>query len=164
VYGFVFLRIKINMSDIESIWLTKTMDELLNNHQDHLKNTRYIENFIQMGIPILKKYKSGFLACMGDIQVCLLIDIEDNNNTNVKICQINGQGELISRLETTNPTHSKTLIKSFIIDFPEATLITSTQKPLYLFTQNGIFAGYMNLKTLTQLLSTTTEKILVGVP
>lgn len=141
-----------------------------------------LDKFVEMGIPVLKRYKSGFLAEMGDILTCLLIHVEDSGNLKVQVCHIDDEGQLKSRTEAVG-NHALNVVKAFVKDFPEAVLTTSARKPLCLFAQKsttdtekttttkdsdlhsmGMFKGYMSFLTFKHIVSDQSQKITVAVP
>jgi hypothetical protein len=150
------------------------------------RDGKFLEKFLEMGIPVLKKYKSGFMGETGDIQVCLLIHLEEDDNLKTEICHINDEGELKSRINCLR-SDAINVIKAFSWEFPEAVFTTPSRKPLCLFTNKkdnlykknalssaapdpkiqismGMFVGYMNFKTFKQILSVDTNQITVAVP
>lgn len=172
------------MSSKATRWLTGSETELL----AHV-NAKYLDKFIEMGIPILKRFKSGFLAEMGDIEVCLLIHIESDGNFKTQVCHIDENGQLKDRI-TANGINATQLVKSFIMDFPDATLTTSSRKPLCLFASSssaftthetktldkqesqpqsqsrslGTFQGYMNFTTFQSIIQDHSKTVSVAVP
>lgn len=173
-------------------WLTESLDALTLDVQ-HSTTRPLVQKFIEMGIPILKRFKSGFLAETGDIVVCLLIHVLDDE-LKVQVCNIDDQGQLQARLETQSNVQSYALIQSFVQSFPHAVLTTSTRKPLCLFFKHeakedqkkrkpnkreeaapeelnslGTFQGYMSFDTFARIVKTQTDqnsanKITVAVP
>jgi hypothetical protein len=159
-------------------WLNESSETLQVYKADKADNVLY-DRFIDLGLPVLRKYKSGFLAEMGDIQVCLLIHVLDNADVRVEVCNIDDQGELKSRLDVSGQS-AINMIKSFVCDFPSSVLTTSERKPLCLFSQKntpeeksivekdlktiGFYQGFMSFLTLKHIVSNKDNKITVAVP
>ena len=132
---------------------------------------------------MMKKYKSGFIAEMEDIQFCLMVHVLDQDELETQVCCINDQGELLARITERGPKATN-LIKCFIFDYPEAIVTTSKRQPLCVFADKdeklkksnnkinmkkqegsfGMFMGYMNLTTVKNILSIDKNKITVAIP
>ena len=159
--------------------LSETSQFSSNSNEDVL-----IGKFIEMGVPVLKKFKSGFLADIGDIQFCLLLHFETNKELKVQLCALDDGGQLVDRLTLTGDQAVK-MVKMFVADFPNAVLTTSERKPLCLFAVPsssgdvdvkkqaadgedvsllGVFQGYMNFATFQRIISDKSKKISVAVP
>ena len=172
---------KRKMSSKSARWLTKSETDLLPHTHSPL-----LDKFIEMGIPVLKRFKSGFLAEMGDIEVCLLIHIESDGYLKTQVCHIDENGQLKDRI-TANGINATQLVKSFIMDFPDAVLTTSSRKPLCLFSSSssafvaqetktqspdeeqpsrslGTFQGYMNFTTFQSIIKDHSKTVSVAVP
>lgn len=159
-------------------WLNETIENLQSYKSSKADEVLY-DRFIDLGLPVLRKYKSGFLAEMGDILVCLLIHVMENSDVRVEVCNIDDQGELKSRLEATGQQAIE-VIKSFLCDFPSSVLTTSERKALCLFSQKntpeekavnekdlktiGFYQGYMSFVTFKRIVSNKDTKITVAVP
>lgn len=166
-------------------WLNFSTSDLIKTRENSTlapRDEKFLDKFLDLSLPVLKKFKSGFVAEMGDIQVCLLIHLEDNGLIKVEVCSITDEGELKSRIEEKEGKAVQ-LVKSFITDFPTAVMTTSNRKPLCLFMKKetdtmqtsgfksgsnegslGFFAGYMNWETFKGIISKDTNKITVAVP
>lgn len=157
---------------VPSHWLTDNADALVEVKGDGAS----LEKFLEMSTPVLERYKSGFVACMGDIEVCLCVHVE-KKELRVQVCHIDAEGQLLCRLEETGQ-RARQMLKSFILDFPEAVITTSLRKPLCLFSQPivasveksnslGTFQGYMSFRSFTQIMqhaTTGSHKVVVAVP
>lgn len=164
-------------------WMHHSSQQLIS----HLNTpkTKLAEKFLKAGLPILKKYKSGFIAEMEDIQCCLLIHLEDNGEVKAEVCELDENGSLKARI-TTSGNEASELIKSFVIDFPNAVMTTSQRRPLGLFSKSkadeitneviqkqtgtsvdetlGCWQGYFCLKSFENALQEETGHIYVAVP
>jgi len=179
------------MSQPSNRWMVDSAERLGGEFKS--ANMSLLDKFVEMGIPVLKRYKSGFLAEMGDILTCLLIHVEDGGGLRVQVCHIDDHGQLQSRTETVGEKASN-VVKAFVMDFPEAVLTTSAQKPLCLFAKKstpdtskseessdsadrrgypledpnlhslGMFQGYMSFMTFQRIVSDQSQKITVAVP
>ena len=176
------------MSQPSNRWMTDSAERLGGEFKS--ANMALLDKFVEMGIPVLKRYKSGFLAETGDILTCLLIHVEDSGGLRVQVCHIDDYGQLQSRTETVGGKASN-VVKAFVMDFPEAVLTTSAQKPLCLFAKKstpdtskseessdpadlslgdpnlhslGMFQGYMSFMTFQRIVSDQSQKITVAVP
>lgn len=63
-------------------WLTWNQEQLLSSCSFSEKDLRLLQKFCQMGLPVLKTIKSGYVAEMGDIEFCLLIHVGSVKSTN----------------------------------------------------------------------------------
>lgn len=160
-------------------WLKGSLDQILQTKMND-QNLKIIERFLDLGTPVLKKCKSGFLADTGDIQFCLLIHLEDDGQFQTELCVLGDDGELVPRIKEDNQK-AITMIKSFIMDHPDAVLTTQERKPLCIFSSqkeslkeksdpavggSGLFIGYMTLNTFKKALHNiqNTSKLIVAVP
>jgi hypothetical protein len=131
-------------------WLSLDTEQLISSVFT-AEEKKKLDQFLNLGIPVLQKIKSGFVADVGDIQVCLLIHyvslpfaaVEEKKSNNssfdssgfkVEVCHINEEGELLSRIKEQGDKAVQ-LLQSFTLDFPEAVWTTSQRKPLCFFTQ-----------------------------
>jgi len=162
---------------INDKWLKGSLDQLI---PINFKDMKLIERFIELGTPVLKKCKSGFLADTGDIQFCLLIHLEDDGRFQTEVCVLGDDGELVPRIKEENQA-AINIIKSFIIDHPNAVLTTQERKPLCIFSSkneslkeksdaamggSGIFVGYMTFNIFKKAVSNpqNVSKLIVAVP
>ena len=140
-----------NSIDKNTRWLSLDTDQLIQTSLTS-EDKKKLNQFLNLGIPVLQKIKSGFVADVGDIQVCLLVHYisvpfrneekktEDNSLTinpsglQVEVCHINDAGELMARLNEQGDKAIQ-LLQCFSFDFPEAVWTTSQRKPLCFFTQ-----------------------------
>ena len=157
-------------------WLKMTEADLAAREEKSLDPL--VGKFLEMGLPVLKRFKSGFLAEMGDIQMCLLVHVEDTGEVKVQLCRLDDEGQLTEYLTLTGAPAQRT-IQFFVQDFPAAVLTTSTRKPLCLFakpqaataegptpdTQSlGLFQGYMDFVTFQRIVNDHSQKVSVAVP
>lgn len=171
-------------------WLTLTTDEILELFDNKLQSSIHqndidsvLKTFLRLSTPILKQYKSGFIAEMEDIQFCLMVHVLDQDEIETQVCCINDQGELLARI-TERGLKATNLIKCYIFDYPEAIVTTAKRQPLCVFADKddklkksnnkinmqkqagsfGMFMGYMNLQTVKTILSIDKNKITVAIP
>lgn len=164
-----------------SRWLTESVEQLA----DYKSSDEMLLNkFLEMGLPVLKRCKSGFLAEMGDIMTCLLVHVEDGKDSahglRVEVCHIDENGQLQARLEVLEDFAAR-VVKSYLNEYPSAVLTTSNRKPLCLFAKKidrtetktskeaemnslGTFSGYMSFLTFKRIVSDQSNKITVAVP
>jgi hypothetical protein len=113
-------------------WMSLSSEQLLRTTSSPEEKNK-LDKFLNLGIPVLRKIKSGFVADDGDIQVCLLIHHTDEG-LKVEVCHINDEGELFARL-VEHGQQATRLLQTFTLDFPAAVWTTSQRKPLCFFTQ-----------------------------
>jgi hypothetical protein len=139
-------------------WLSEDVYTLTSRNID--KQSPLIDKYITMGIPALGQYQGGFLAEMGDIQVCLNIQIQKNNEISVSVCGLNDSGQMETRYIVSGDP-ATVLIKAFITDFPEAVLTTPQLKPFVLMLADpktkvsGEILGPMTFRTFSKILADT---------
>jgi hypothetical protein len=169
-----------------SRWLTESLEKLA---EYKSSDEMLLNKFLEMGLPVLKKCKSGFIAEMGDIVTCLLVHIDDSKDSTqyslrVEICNIDDTGQLQSRVKANGDLAAQ-VIKSYLNEYPSAVMTTSGRKPLCLFSKKidrsetktgketgketemnslGIFSGYMSFLTFKRIVSDQSNKITVAVP
>ena len=141
---------------MSSQWLTQDVYALSSHNIK--KQSPFIDKYITMGIPALGKFQSGFLAETGDIQVCLNIDINKNNEISASVCCLNDSGQMETRFIVSGDP-ATLLIKAFITDFPDAVLTTPQFKPFVLMFMDpttkvaGTVLGPMTLTVFSQILT-----------
>ena len=114
----------LSKTDVSDLTITKPSSD----HQRML-----LGKYMSMIYPVVEKIKSAFVGETGDIQVCLVVNLEDNKEISVQICHIDDEGQLKQRIEAKTPD-SLQIIQSFVLDFPGAVFTTSTRKPACFFT------------------------------
>jgi len=157
-----------------SRWLTDAADTL----GFKVASIPLLDRFVDLGLPVLKKFKSGFVAEPGDILFCLLLHVEDDGGLRTQVCHLDDTGQMQARVEATGAL-ALSVLKAFLQDFPAAVLTTAQYKPLCLFAQPtdgsasppadgfrrlGLFQGYMSWETFQRVVATHAHQITVAVP
>jgi len=150
---------KMNAS---SFWITKDESELGTYNVEEQEH-EILDKFITMGIPALAKFQSGYVAEPGDIEVCLLIQIEKDYEVVVHVCNLDDHDQLKERITVQGP-HASAILKAFMTEFPNAVFTTAEFKTLCLFTEIDRskkiqhFEGPMNYTTFSRIVRENMNK------
>jgi hypothetical protein len=139
-------------------WLTCDAAELTQNNTNR-HDRRTIHKFLSLGVPVLQKVKSAFIAEEGDIQVCLLVHDEEVGPTKnaaeqksllrVDVCHITEDGQLEARL-SVNGEAGQQLLEAFTFDFPGAVWTSQQRNPFCFFTNPKKIKALETLQSATQ--------------
>lgn len=168
-------------------WLALQPVDLQDPVWSSVATTPALARFFDLALPVLKRYKSCFLADTGDILMCLLIHGDNTTTSNtgndpslrVELCRLDDTGQLQEYARVEGGLALATL-KRFVTDFPQAVLTTSARQPLCLFASNrpsskagpeseeprslGLFQGYLTWHNFQGILQQGFKGINVAVP
>ena len=126
-----------------------------------------LTHFMDLGFSVLKHHKSGFLSEIGEIEICLLIHISDDEKQELRceICSINEQDKLFSKNQIFG-NDAYRIIQLFLYHFPKSLFSTGERRPLCIFskqdndndkTKLGTFLGYMSFDVFQKCYQTNTN-------
>ena len=166
---------------MSSHWVGESLESLLSKAQKVPRHVQF-KSFLELGLPVLRRYRSGFLAEMIDIEVCLLMHLDaEQSPLRLEVCCVNETGHLDARIEV-HGENAEELLHLFVHDFPEAVMLTAQRKPLCLFRSRsgglpvepqsdtkvmGEFMGFLSFTSFTNAVKTNLEKglqLTVAVP
>lgn len=132
------------------------------------KRKESAEQFCQAGTPALFKTHTGYVAEMGDIQVCLCMSLNSTSGeVSGEVCQLDpATGEMKVRM-TKKGDDANILFQAFVMDFPKAVLTTEDMKPLCLFKGKGkgrMFVGYLSFDEFLKTKRSGVRELSIGVP
>ena len=149
-------------------WLTQDFSSIVVHVSEDAKRKENAIQFCQAGTPALFKTHTGFVAEMGDIQVCLSMSLNaTNGEVTGSVCQLNPEtGEMTTRMEKKGDD-ANLVFQAFVMDFPKAVLTTEDMKPLCLFKGKGkgrMFVGYLSFEEFLKTKRSGVKELSIGVP
>lgn len=165
-------------SKLQNFWLTDSVDDLITRHASTVASVEpVLSKFLELGLPILKKLKSIFVAEMGDIQTFLLVH-SDSATLKIELCMLDDNGSPTPRISEVGDT-AQLILKSYVACYPQAVFTTQQRKPMCLFVSKngdnsatksddkkslGQLVGPMNFETFKHHFSRESTSLTVAVP